>query len=95
MAREYHPFFMRYRVLGGLLLALLLPHVPAQAENVEQQLLQPDAAFAFSSSLTDRSTLQVNWDIADGYYLYRDRIRFSTDTPGVELGEPVLPAGTI
>ena len=95
MAREYHPFFMRYRVLGGLLLALLLPHVPAQAENVEQQLLQPNAAFAFSSSLTDRSTLQVNWDIADGYYLYRDRIRFSTDTPGVELGEPVLPAGTI
>ena len=95
MAREFHPFFMRYRVLGGLLLALLLPHVPAQAENVEQQLLQPDAAFAFSSSVTDRSTLQVNWDIADGYYLYRDRIRFSTDTPGVELGEPVLPAGTI
>ncbi len=86
---------MRYRAFHGLLLALLLAHVPAQAENIEQQLLQPDAAFAFSGSVTDRSTLQVDWDIADGYYLYRDRIRFSTDTPGVELGEPALPAGTI
>jgi thiol:disulfide interchange protein DsbD len=95
MAREFHTFVMSYRVLAGLLLALLLFHTPAQAENAEQSLLQPDAAFAFSSSATDRSTLQVNWDIADGYYLYRDRIRFSTDTPGVELGEPVLPAGTI
>ncbi len=96
MAREFLTFFMRYRIIRDLLLALLLfSHGPAQAEDIEQQLLQPDAAFAISSSVIDRSTLQVNWNIADGYYLYRDRIRFSTDTPGVELGEPVLPAGMI
>ena len=59
MARKFHPFLMRYRAFHGLLLALLLAHVPAQAENIEQQLLQPDAAFAFSGSVTDRSTLQV------------------------------------
>jgi len=87
---------MRYRVFRGLLLLLLLiSHVSAQAENIEQELLQPDAAFAFSSSVVNHSTLQVNWDIADGYYLYRDRIRFSTDTPGAELGEPVLPPGMV
>ena len=69
--------------------------VAGQVEMIEQELLQPDAAFAISSSVVDRSTLQVDWDIADGYYLYRDRIRFSTDTPGVELGQPVLPAGEV
>jgi thiol:disulfide interchange protein DsbD len=96
MAREFHPFRMRYRVFRSLLLLLLLiSHGPAPAVNAEQELLQPDAAFAFSSSVSDRSTLQVNWDIADGYYLYRDRIRFSTDTPDVELGEPVLPPGIV
>ena len=30
-----------------------------------------------------------------GYYLYRDRIRFNTDTPGIELREAELPAGEI
>jgi thiol:disulfide interchange protein DsbD len=96
MAREFHPFFMTYRIFRGLLLLLLLSsQAPARAENIEQELLEPDAAFAISSSVVDRSTLQVDWDIADGYYLYRDRIRFSTETPGVELGEPVLPPGII
>jgi len=87
---------MRYRALLALLPLLLLASPgPAQTENVEQELLQPDAAFVFNASATDRSTLQASWNIADGYYLYRDRIRLSTDTPGVELGEPVLPDGTI
>jgi thiol:disulfide interchange protein DsbD len=95
MAREFHSFRIKYRWLQSLLLLLLISHAHAQAENIEQDLLQPDAAFAFSSSVTNRSTLQATWDIADGYYLYRDRIRFSTDTPDVELGEPVLPNGQV
>ncbi|HYQ72839.1 MAG TPA: protein-disulfide reductase DsbD, partial [Gammaproteobacteria bacterium] len=96
MAKEFHTCFLTSRICHTLLLFLLLVcRGPAQAENIEQELLQPDAAFAFSASAADASTLQVNWDIADGYYLYRDRIRFSTDTPGVELGEPVLPQGMI
>jgi len=96
MAREFHPFIMTHRVFRDLLLLLLLAaQGEARAVDIDQELLQPDAAFAFSSSVIDRSTLQVNWDIADGYYLYRDRIRFSTDTPGVELGEPVLPPAKI
>jgi thiol:disulfide interchange protein DsbD len=63
--------------------------------NLEQELLEPDKAFALNVSVVDDATLQVRWDIADGYYLYRDRIRFSTESPGVELGEPQLPAGKI
>ena len=71
--------------------ALALDDIGAQ----DQELLAPDAAFVFSASVVDDSTLQVNWDIADGYYMYRDRIRFSSPSRGVELGDPALPAGTI
>ncbi|EGT76895.1 Thiol:disulfide interchange protein DsbD [Haemophilus haemolyticus M21127] len=37
--------------------------------------MKVDDAFAFSATLsTDKSQLQVHWDIADGYYLYQDKI---------------------
>ena len=41
----------------------------------KQSFLKVDDAFAFSATLsTDKSQLQVHWDIADGYYLYQDKI---------------------
>ena len=80
-------------------LLLVLSAGPASALDgiggLEQELLEPDQAFAISVSVVDDATLQVHWDIADGYYMYRDRMRFSTESPGVELGEPQLPPGKI
>jgi thiol:disulfide interchange protein DsbD len=61
----------------------------------DQELLSPDEAFRFSADVVEPGTLRVTWDIADGYYLYRDRIRFSTGTPGIELRDADLPAGEI
>ena len=75
--------------LGGTATAL------DEIDALEQELLAPDEAFAISVSVLDDSTLQVSWDIADGYYMYRDRTRFSTVSRGVELGDARLPAGTI
>ena len=41
----------------------------------KQSFLKVDDAFAFSATLsTDKSQLQVHWDIANGYYLYQDKI---------------------
>jgi len=60
----------------------------------DDELLTADQAFAISTAL-EGDTVQVTWTIAPGYYLYRDRIRFSTDTAGIELGDARLPAGTI
>ena len=76
------------------LLVLVMPAAFALG-SVEQDLLEPDQAFRFSADLVDPATIRVTWDIADGYYLYRDRIRFSTDTPGIELREAELPPGEI
>jgi thiol:disulfide interchange protein DsbD len=80
-----------------LFVALLLASIQSAfaLDITEQDLLSPDEAFRFSADVVDPGTLRVTWDIADGYYLYRDRIRFSTDNPGIELREAQLPAGEI
>jgi thiol:disulfide interchange protein DsbD len=80
------------------LLAALFAVVSSPAfalDSAEQELLDVDQAFRFSADLTDKTRVQATWDIAEGYYLYRDRIRFHTDTPGIELGQPLLPPGEI
>ncbi|KRT60165.1 protein-disulfide reductase DsbD, partial [endosymbiont of Ridgeia piscesae] len=54
----------------------------------EDELLMPDQAFQISARSDDPDTLLVEWQIADGYYMYRDKLRFSSDAVGIELGEP-------
>ncbi len=44
---------------------------------------------------SEGDTIQASWTAAEDYYLYRDRISFASGTPGVELGEPVYPAGKL
>ncbi|HTH95216.1 MAG TPA: protein-disulfide reductase DsbD N-terminal domain-containing protein [Rhodocyclaceae bacterium] len=53
--------------------------------------LDPAQAFRFSAQVVDAHTVEARWDIAPGYYLYRDKIAFSV-TPGT-VGKVVLPAG--
>ncbi len=85
-----------WKLLGLLLAVLATPaHALNSIDNSEPELLEPDQAFAFSTTVLDGNTLQARWKIADGYYMYRDRIRFSTDTPDIQLGSVSLPAGKI
>ncbi len=58
----------------------------------EQEFLTPDEAFLISARPADAGKVRIAWRIADGYYMYRSKFRFTTDTPGVELGNPALPA---
>ena len=85
---------MSHLNLFAVLLALAIPTAHA-LDVMEQDLLAPDQAFRFSADVASPGTIRATWDIADGYYLYRDRMRFSTATPGIELREAELPAGEI
>jgi len=51
------------------------------------EFLKVDEAFVFSSEITEDG-LKLNWDIADDYYLYKERFKFKSQQPGVILGEP-------
>ena len=70
------------------LLALLLGGPCARAAD----LLDPEQAFRFSARAVDDGAVEVRFAIAEGYYLYRDRLRFSAEG-NARLGQPALPAG--
>ena len=72
------------------LTALLFLVPPAQAAD---DFLEPEQAFKFSAAMTDAKTIAVTYVIADGYYMYRDRFKFSAD--GAKLGEPVFAPGKV
>jgi thiol:disulfide interchange protein DsbD len=69
-----------------ILLALLVGASAAGAA----ELLEPEQAFRFSARPLDSGEVEVRFAIADGYYLYRDRLRFSAES--ARLGQPELPA---
>ena len=58
-----------------------------------QDFLPPEQAFAFSARMRDMSTIEVSFRIADGYYMYRDKIVVSAE--GASLGKFEIPRGKI
>ena len=75
------------------LLLALLALVSAHTHGAVPELLEPEKAFRFSARLKDARTIEVGYQIAPGYYLYRERFRFSLAPEGVKAGAPQLPAG--
>ncbi|WP_371765280.1 protein-disulfide reductase DsbD [Massilia sp.] len=78
------------RLLAAWLLACLAFVAPARADD---DFLPPEQAFKFSAQMADAHTIVVNYAIADGYYMYRERFRFAAS--GAKLGEAVIPPGKI
>jgi len=58
------------------------------------KLLEPERAFAFSVQALDAKTVEARFAIASGYYLYREKLRFSVE-PASLASAPSLPAGKI
>jgi thiol:disulfide interchange protein DsbD len=63
------------------------------AHAAEPELLEPDKAFRFSARLKDPRSIEVNYQIAPGYYLYRDKFSFVLSPAGAKPGAAQLPAG--
>ncbi|WP_407275416.1 protein-disulfide reductase DsbD [Halothiobacillus sp. DCM-1] len=83
---------LRTRLLWGLLgVGVLAGVAPAtQADD----MLSPEQAF-HASAQVDGQTVQLNFSVATGYHLYRDRIVITPQNPAVSLGKPVFPEGEI
>lgn len=70
------------RILVLLLCALMAPSWPssaAQGEALSGELLDPAQAFKLSVHRVKGGALEIQFDIADGYYLYRDRFKLVVD----------------
>ena len=63
-------------------------------ESNDTDFLPPDAAFRVSARV-DGSVLRIRWVIADGYYLYRQRMNVEAASPDLGLAAPVFPKGTL
>ncbi|TNF98824.1 MAG: protein-disulfide reductase DsbD [Gammaproteobacteria bacterium] len=63
--------------------------------QTDEELLRPEQAYPASVQNVDDKTIQIQWRVADGYYLYKNKFRFSTESDGISLGEPRLPEGKI
>ena len=57
------------------------------------EFLQPDQAFRFDALADGADRARLNWEIAEGYYLYRTRIKVSTPSRQAQLGAPQMPGG--
>ena len=82
------------KIVGALTISLATGTL-ANHENLDFELLEPGVAFGASASAIDAQTLQIDFAIADGYYLYHDKFRFTSTTAGITLGDPLIPAGQV
>jgi len=59
------------------------------------KLLPAEEAFRLSARALDSATIEIRYDVADGYYLYRDKLRFAVQPAPLGAGTPVLPPGKV
>ncbi|HUW75775.1 MAG TPA: protein-disulfide reductase DsbD N-terminal domain-containing protein, partial [Gallionella sp.] len=93
---------MRFALL--LLLCLVAPASNAEslADRIsnlvvskQPDFLQPDDAFSVKVKARDAQALQANFAVAPTYYMYRDKITFSTNDNTVKIISVSLPRGKI
>lgn len=105
------PFSLRWCSFATLLLGLLCI-LPAQAafysdnsngtnssfleDTDADKFLPPDQAFKLNLLARDRQTLEADFIVAPGHYLYRERIKFEIKAPaGASIAQVALPKGEL
>lgn len=96
-----------WRWTGGFCLAILFSGVPlngvlaangvpaaALATNVEPDLLDPQRAFQLSARRTSIKNVELQFKIAEGYYMYRGKFKFAVEPDtSAKLGKAILSKG--
>lgn len=78
------------RLLWSIVMLTMWWALPAHAE---QDFLQPEQAFRLTISKQADGQLRLNWDISQGYYLYRQQMKVEADPVG-SAQKVDWPAGT-
>lgn len=102
---QFSPRQIRLLIILALLQFAMLPGV-VKAEQAlfsntnassllsqEQKFLPVDQAFQLSATPLQNGDLEINWDIAKDYYLYRHRFKFASQTTTTQTLDPQIPAG--
>jgi thiol:disulfide interchange protein DsbD len=81
--------FERSYLLGINLVLCLITSGSLHAED----FLAPELAFKVKAQMVSANQMAVRFDIADGYYLYRDQFKF--EAKGAEFGAFEIPPGKV
>lgn len=77
-----------------MLLVLMLPVTYSFAQE-DQSPLPADLAFSLSAPTVSAKGINLVWQIAPGYHLYREKLTFALSMPkNAHLGKIDLPPGT-
>jgi thioredoxin:protein disulfide reductase len=84
--------FLSLVLLGASGIAAAKPWWTRGTDSNESDFLPPNIAFRVGSVI-DGNTVKVRWIIADGYYLYKQKIGVRAESPDLLVGVPDLPPG--
>jgi thiol:disulfide interchange protein DsbD len=65
----------------------------SKAKSGGDEFLPPDEAFRFDAIPDGPDHVRLIWQIADGYYLYRTRVKAATTSDKAQLGALEMPTG--
>jgi thiol:disulfide interchange protein len=81
------------RLIPTLLALCAWLAMPAFAAVDEDDLLPVEEAFALQARALDRDSIELQWTVAAGYYLYRHRMGAEATEPGFSVTALDLPTG--
>jgi thiol:disulfide interchange protein DsbD len=78
---------------GGVSADKLFAEAAPGAVSGDDEYLDPEVAFVLTAEARAKNDIALNWRIADGYYLYKQRIKLEPADPARPVGAIVLPKG--
>jgi thioredoxin:protein disulfide reductase len=78
---------------GGMSADKLFAEAKEPVVEGEEEYLDPEVAFVLTGQARAANDIAINWRIADGYYLYKQRIALAPANEGQSVGAIVLPKG--
>ena len=79
----------------GSILILALTLTPLLVLGSEDELLPPEQAFDLTVDAAKDEKIHLNWNIAQGYYLYREKLKLDLDGQNIDYQSLDLPQGIL
>lgn len=93
MKQSKYPYLLACMLLLGAL-SLLFSSFRVKADG--DGFLDPQKAFVLKSAeVTTSNVISLDFKIADGYYMYRERFSFKSDSDAIKLGDAIFPQGKV
>lgn len=89
----FHSLHRFARILLACLSLFSILMAGAGSARAADDFLDPAIAFRFEARMADPQTLEVRYQVAEGYYMYRERFAFRA--AGAKLGTPEIPPGKV